>query len=139
MEIPTPIADMVTEMLKNCIPMEAIIMSIRSFERAMSTRHAVDETAERRRAWDRARKAKLPADWSAIAQSVFKRDEYRCTYCGDEPGDLHCDHIIPLSRGGSSHMDNLTSACESCNLDKGNKLLSEWPFYQEYVQGLTAT
>jgi hypothetical protein len=50
---------MVTEMLKNCIPMEAIIMAIRSFERAMSTRHVVDETAEKRRAWDREYRRKL--------------------------------------------------------------------------------
>jgi hypothetical protein len=50
---------MVTEMLKNCIPMEAIIMAIRSFERAMSTRHVVDRTAENRRAWDREYRRKL--------------------------------------------------------------------------------
>src|SRR6266403_3873604 len=48
----TPIADMITEMLKNCIPMEMIIFAVRSMERA-STRQAVDETAEKRRAWDR--------------------------------------------------------------------------------------
>jgi hypothetical protein len=44
---------MITEMLKNCIPMEMIIVAVRSMERAVSTRHGVDETAERRRAWDR--------------------------------------------------------------------------------------
>src|SRR4051812_13287746 len=49
----TPIADMITEMLKNCIPIEMIIVAVRSMERAVSTRHGVDETAEKRRAWDR--------------------------------------------------------------------------------------
>ena len=49
----TPIADMITEMLKNCIPMEMIIVAVRSMERAVSTRYGVDETAEKRRAWDR--------------------------------------------------------------------------------------
>src|SRR5258706_10208735 len=49
----TPIADMITEMLKNCIPMEMIIVAVRSMERAVSTRHGVDKTAEKRRAWDR--------------------------------------------------------------------------------------
>jgi hypothetical protein len=44
---------MITEMLKNCIPMEMIIVAVRSMERAVSTRHGVDETAEKRRAWDR--------------------------------------------------------------------------------------
>jgi hypothetical protein len=61
----TPIADMITEMLKNCIPMEMIIVAVRSMERAASTRHGVDETAEKRRAWDREyrrRKRGLSAD-----------------------------------------------------------------------------
>ena len=53
----TPIADMITEMLKNCIPMETIIMAVRSMEIALSTRHRVDsrvdEIGEKRRAWDR--------------------------------------------------------------------------------------
>jgi hypothetical protein len=49
----TPIADMITEMLKNCIPIEMIIVAVRSLERTVSTRHGVDETAEKRRAWDR--------------------------------------------------------------------------------------
>lgn len=50
---PTPIADMIAEMLKNCIPIETIIVAVRSMERAASTRQGVDETAEKRRAWDR--------------------------------------------------------------------------------------
>lgn len=53
MNHPTPIADMITEMLKNCIPMEMIITAVRSMERAMSTLCRVDETAEKRRTWDR--------------------------------------------------------------------------------------
>src|ERR1700677_779447 len=53
MSQPTPIADMITEMLKNCIPLEMIIAAVRSMERAMSTRRPVDEAAEKRRAWDR--------------------------------------------------------------------------------------
>jgi hypothetical protein len=51
--VPTPIADMITEMLKNCIPLDMIIVAVRSMERAVSTRNPVDETAEKRRAWDR--------------------------------------------------------------------------------------
>jgi hypothetical protein len=65
MTTPTPIADMITEMLKNCIPMEMIIVAVRSMERAVSTRHGVDETAEKRRAWDREyrrRKREMSAD-----------------------------------------------------------------------------
>lgn len=85
---------------------------------------------ERRREWDRRRKASLPSNWSAYTAFVFKRDGYACTYCGDTEQKLHCDHVIPLSRGGLNELDNLKAACASCNLDKGNKLLSEWDYYR---------
>lgn len=52
----TPIADMVAEMLKNCIPNEMIVLAVRTAELAIvptSTRHQVDSTIEKRRAWDR--------------------------------------------------------------------------------------
>jgi 5-methylcytosine-specific restriction endonuclease McrA len=135
MAAPTPIADMIAKMYSDGVPLEAIIIAVCVMERETSIRQNVDGTAERRRAWDRKRKASLPADWSAITRAVFERDEYSCTYCGDIPDVLHCDHVVPLSRGGSSHMENLTTACGPCNIDKGSKLLSEWKFYQEYVLG----
>ena len=40
-------------MLKNCIPIEMILVAVRSMETALSTRVQVDMTAENRRAWDR--------------------------------------------------------------------------------------
>lgn len=52
---------------------------------------------------------------------VFKRDGFRCTYCGATPADspLHVDHVTPVSRGGSDDPDNLVTACSGCNLGKG--------------------
>ena len=50
----TPIADMIADMLKDGIPIEMIIRTVRAYERAqMSTRQGVDAAAEKRRAWDR--------------------------------------------------------------------------------------
>lgn len=41
---------------------------------------------------------------------------------GREDGvKLHVDHVIPVSRGGKSVMDNLQTLCEDCNCGKGNK------------------
>jgi 5-methylcytosine-specific restriction endonuclease McrA len=132
----TPIADLLVVMFASEMTNDQILRTVRILETS-NYRVPKLSAGDRRREWDRARRAKLPADWTAITQAVFERDGYACTYCGDEPGDLHCDHVIPLSRGGSSQMSNLTTACASCNLDKGSKLLSEWHFYQEYVLGVT--
>lgn len=47
-----------------------------------------------------------------------------CVYCHGEFEAI--DHVVPLSRGGTNHEDNLVPACKSCNSSKGTKLLSEW-------------
>lgn len=63
--------------------------------------------------------------WRALRQEVFERDGWQCTYCGSVE-DPTIDHIVPLIRGGTNDMDNLTPACRSCNSSKGDKLLNEW-------------
>lgn len=63
--------------------------------------------------------------WREIRQQVFDRDGLECSYCGSTDNPT-VDHIVPLIRGGSNDMDNLTPACRSCNSSKGDKLLSEW-------------
>jgi 5-methylcytosine-specific restriction endonuclease McrA len=52
-----------------------------------------------------------------------------CQYCHGRSKDpiLEIDHIIPRSRpGGSDRISNLTLACRTCNLDKGNKTAEEY-------------
>ena len=56
--------------------------------------------------------------------NIFKRDQYKCQYCG-QTQDLTLDHLIPRSRGGKSIWTNLVTACLSCNAKKGDKLISE--------------
>jgi 5-methylcytosine-specific restriction endonuclease McrA len=41
-------------------------------------------------------------------------------------GTLTCDHVIPVSRGGSSTLDNLVTACLACNLAKSTMTPKEW-------------
>jgi len=70
---------------------------------------------------------RLPlAKWMALRDSIFDRDGFRCAYCGATDRPLHCDHIIPLSRGGTNVVSNLVTACQDCNLAKSNKTLEEW-------------
>lgn len=60
---------------------------------------------------------------------VFKRDGFRCMYCGGHPPGvlLHVDHVDPVANGGKNDMDNLVTSCEPCNLGKGARLLSAVP------------
>lgn len=53
---------------------------------------------------------------------VFKRDGFRCCYCGAsaKTSQLEVDHIIPVSLGGSNDMDNLITSCRNCNGGKSN-------------------
>jgi 5-methylcytosine-specific restriction endonuclease McrA len=45
---------------------------------------------------------------------------------GSVAGALECDHVIPVSRGGKNHIENLATACFKCNRSKNDNLLSEW-------------
>lgn len=64
--------------------------------------------------------------WHKLSLEAFERDGWACVYCDAPSDDLHCDHLVPLARGGSNAAFNLATACASCNLSKGSKLLSEW-------------
>jgi len=60
---------------------------------------------------------------------IFKRDGFKCMYCGNHPPQvlLHVDHIDPVSNGGKNDPDNLITACEPCNLGKSATPLSSVP------------
>lgn len=52
---------------------------------------------------------------------VFKRDLFTCQYCGQKPPAviLEVDHIVAVVVGGTNQMDNLATACFTCNRGKG--------------------
>ena len=46
---------------------------------------------------------------------------YACAKCrapDRDPPALHPDHILPVAKGGSDHIDNIQPLCESCNRAK---------------------
>lgn len=47
--------------------------------------------------------------------------DYKCQICGTSER-ITIDHIIPLTKGGTNHIDNLHPLCHSCNSSKGNKI-----------------
>ena len=65
----------------------------------------------------RQRKA-LPDDVRVL---VWTRDGGACVRCGAS-NDLHFDHIIPFSRGGSDEALNIQILCRACNLAKSDRI-----------------
>lgn len=57
-------------------------------------------------------------------QRIFKRDGFKCSYCGISK-NLTIDHILPKSRGGGNTWLNLTTCCKNCNRVKDNKTPEE--------------
>ncbi|MGH1352960.1 MAG: HNH endonuclease [Methyloligellaceae bacterium] len=53
---------------------------------------------------------------------VVRRDNYTCQHCGVHLRDdeVEFDHIIPVSKGGSSEEHNLRLTCFDCNRDKAD-------------------
>ena len=59
---------------------------------------------------------------SSVKLEVWKRDGGRCVQCG-ATDNLHFDHVIPYSRGGTSlRADNIQLLCARHNLTKRNRI-----------------
>ncbi len=70
--------------------------------------------------------------WHPIGMTkrqVYQRDGWRCHVCGKQVQDRAyqardldptCDHLIPVSHGGTDHPSNLALAHNRCNSDRGN-------------------
>lgn len=56
-----------------------------------------------------------------VRGEVWARDEGACVECGSNV-DLHFDHIVPWSKGGGNHAENIQLLCQSCNLKKNNRI-----------------
>lgn len=82
--------------------------------------------------WERHQRAsdanlRPPAhEWYLLRSAVFERDDYTCQYCWVRGGRLECDHVVPVSRGGTHDLSNLVTACFACNRSKRNKTVEEW-------------
>ena len=59
---------------------------------------------------------------TSVKLAVWKRDKGRCVVCGSRE-NLHFDHIIPYSRGGSSLVaENVQLLCARHNLEKRDRI-----------------
>jgi hypothetical protein len=61
----------------------------------------------------------IPSD---VKLEVWKRDKGKCVKCGSNK-NLHFDHIIPFSKGGSSlTAENIQILCAKHNISKSDKI-----------------
>lgn len=75
----------------------------------------ITETSEARRIG----RGKLPF---STMMRIVRRDDYRCQHCKKKLRDdeVEFDHLIPISKGGSSEEHNMRLTCYDCNHDKGD-------------------
>lgn len=62
-----------------------------------------------------------PLIWSK--SGVLRRDGRICCYCGKAANTI--DHVLPVSRGGTSSWENCVASCQPCNSKKDSKTPQE--------------
>lgn len=61
-----------------------------------------------------------------VSWAVYRRDYYRCRYCGNGEVPLTVDHLVLWEDGGPSTEANLVASCKKCNNTRGNTPYAEW-------------
>ncbi|MGE0827627.1 MAG: HNH endonuclease [Candidatus Binatia bacterium] len=67
---------------------------------------------------------------AALRQQVIEREKQRCAYCRSPMlvgVPMVVDHIVPLTAGGTSTLENLCLACYRCNEFKGSRTTASDP------------
>jgi 5-methylcytosine-specific restriction endonuclease McrA len=65
----------------------------------------------------------VPRSVALTRRNLILRDRATCQYCGRRPHlrDITMDHVLPRSRGGPTHWENVVLACGPCNHRKGSR------------------
>jgi hypothetical protein len=76
---------------------------------------------------------------SGMTWRVFKRDGFKCRYCGNGDTQPTVDHVIAFENMGPTTDENLVTACRKCNRQKANMLYEAWiasEYYKKVSAGL---
>lgn len=75
-----------------------------------------------------------------IVWQVFRRDNFKCRYCGDDESPMTYDHVMLWEDGGETSVENGVTACKKCNKTRGNMDYSDWldsPYYKKVSNNIT--
>ena len=101
-----------------------------------------DKTKAARAANKAMRAAAIGRFTAKDVQTILERQSYRCAapHCRiDVLHAFHCDHILPLARGGTNSADNIQILCPACNLSKNDRTMEEWQTARAADEERTAT
>jgi len=74
----------------------------------------------------RTRKTQAGGSYTAAEfKALCEQYDNRCLCCGRSFDEVrvNVDHIIPISSGGTSNIDNLQPLCQKCNFEKHDKII----------------
>lgn len=81
------------------------------------------------------RKSQRQIDQS-MSWAVYRRDGYRCRYCGRNDVALTVDHIDLWEDGGATAEPNLVTCCRRCNKNRGKMAYPAWLKSTMYTMNL---
>ena len=61
-----------------------------------------------------------------VSWAVYRRDKYKCRYCGKDDVPLTVDHLILWEEMGPTIPENLVACCRKCNKARGNMQFEDW-------------
>lgn len=61
-------------------------------------------------------------------RKIYRQANGHCAYCGKHVSHTKAtlDHILPFSKGGRYHQENLRLSCQACNNLKGNLTMEQF-------------
>lgn len=111
---------------------DKILRYAAAYQKVNSTKHNTASAAYRKRNQalynafgQKRRTAKTKAGGSFTIQewvALCKKYDYRCLCC-NRRRKLTADHVIPVSKGGTSNIDNIQPLCGPCNSSKRDKTI----------------
>ena len=68
-----------------------------------------------------------------VQWNVYRRDGYRCRYCGRNDVALTVDHLVLYEDGGPNIEENLVASCKKDNKVRSNLPYGEWLKHKHYL------